>query len=755
MKRDHAKLICDIGELSDIFHDAPSMESFLQRIVELIAQHMASDVCSIYLYYEETGELVLKATRGLNPESVNNVRMKLGEGLTGKALKELRPICEGEASHTPGFRFFPGIGEERFESLLAVPIMRGNIRIGAIVIQSEKKDHFTEDDIYVFRAITSQLANTIETAKLFMTLNESKKSAATPAKPQLNIKFIKGGVGSEGVVHAPAVVLSDNLAELTRFLSYGGRRLTIDDFNRAVATTEVQLTDLQGQVESALYDVASLIFTAQILMLKDKGFIGGILELITKGEDPVHAVVQVVEKYAKKLGMIEDAYLREKVHDVKDVGRRILENLAGAKDKRHDHAGKIIIAYELLPSDALQLSSEHVKGIIVLSGGTSSHLSILARSLNIPLIIADEPGLLSLEAGTPVLMDAVMGQIHVGPQKELLDKVFEREELTKNLSSLKALVKEKPKTKDKVAVFLMANINLLGDIKAANEFNAQGVGLYRTEFPFIMRSNFPTEEEQFQIYRRLLQGMKGKEVTFRTLDIGGDKVLSYYSHGKEENPFLGLRSIRFSLRHREIFMQQIRAILRAGVRYDIRIMFPMISSMDEFRLAREIVMECSRQLAREEENHHASPKLGVMIELPSVLEIIEEISREVDFLSVGTNDLVQYILAVDRTNEKVADMYVPHHPSVLRALDKIAKAAKRYSKSVSICGDMAHDLRYLPFLIGIGLRHFSVDPRYLPRMHQKVSELNARECRKFSQAILKMSTVRETSVLIGESQEGR
>lgn len=747
MKRDHAKLICDIGELSDIFHDAPSMEAFLQRIVELIAQHMASDVCSIYLYYEDRNELVLKATKGLNPESVNNVKMKLGEGLTGKALKELRPISEGEASLTPGFRFFPGIGEERFESLLAVPIMRGNIRIGAIVIQNEQKDYFTDDDIYVFRAITSQLANTIETAKLLMTLDDSKKVAVLP-KPKFDIKFIKARVGSEGVCFAPAVVMSENLTELSRYLAHAGRQLTLDDFQRAVVVTEHQLTELQSQVESTLYDVASLIFTAQILMLKDKGFINGITELITKGESPVSAIIQVVERYVKKLGMIDDAYLREKIHDVKDVGRRILDNLSGESGARHDYEGKLVIAYELLPSDALQLSSQHVKGIIVLSGGPSSHVSILARSLNIPLVIADEPGLMSLENATPVLLDAVMGQIHVQPHKDIIDKVLEREELNKNLSALKTMVTESPRTKDKTDVFLMANINLLGDVKAANEFHAQGVGLYRTEFPFIMRSNFPTEEEQYQIYRRLLEGMKGKEVTFRTLDIGGDKVLSYYSHGKEENPFLGLRSIRFSLRHREIFMQQIRAILRAGAGYDIRIMFPMISSIDEFRSAREVVVECSRQLTAENQNHHASPKMGVMIELPSVLEIINEISREVDFLSVGTNDLIQYILAVDRTNEKVSDMYVPHHPSVLRALDKIAKAGKRYGRGVSVCGDMAHDLRYLPFLLGIGLRHFSVDPGYLPRMHQKVSGLSIRHCKAFAKELLEKVTVQETSALI-------
>ncbi len=749
MKRDHAKLICDVGELSGLFQDAPSMEAFLQRIVELIADHMASEVCSIYLYYADQDELILKATKGLNPSSVNTVKMKLGEGLTGRALHELRSICEGSAKGIPGFRYFPGIGEERYESFLAVPMVRGNVRIGVIVIQSENKDYFTDDDVYVFRAITSQLANTLETAKLLMTLDEAKKSA-TPAKPRTDIKFVKGRVGCEGVCHAPAIVMTENLTELTRYLSDAYKDLSLDDFYSAIETTEQQLAELQSQIESTLFDVASLIFTAQILMLKDKGFINGIVTLIQKGESPVHAVVAVVEGYVKKFSLIDDVYLREKIHDVKDVGRRLLENLAGKSDTHHEYAQKLVIARELLPSDALKLYSQNVKGIILLSGGVTSHLSILARSLNIPLVIADEPGLLTLAAGTPVLLDAVMGQVHVNPAKELIDKITEREDLHKDIASLKSLIRKDSCTKDKTRVHFLANINLLGDLKAALEFDAEGVGLYRTEFPFIMRSDFPTEEEQSQIYRRLLEGMKGKEVTFRTLDIGGDKVLSYYNNEKEENPFLGLRSIRFSLRHREIFIQQIRAILKAGAGHNIRIMFPMISSLDEFHQAREIVQASARQLAQDGEEHHTSPKLGIMIELPSVLEIIDDLARDVDFFSVGTNDLIQYVLAVDRTNEKVADLYVPHHPSVLRALSKVARAAVRFKKNISICGDMAHDPKYLRFFVGIGIRYLSVDPRYLPRMHQELSVISARDARGFAKRILSKATVRDTTRMMDE-----
>jgi phosphotransferase system, enzyme I, PtsP len=748
MKRDHAKLICDIGELSGLFQDAPSMDVFLQKIVELIADHMSSDVCSIYLYYEDQNELVLKATKGLNPSSVNNVRMKLGEGLTGKAMYELRPIYEGRAKENPNFRFFPGIGEERFESLLAVPILRGQIRIGVIVIQSVNQDHFTADDIYVFRAITSQLANTIETAKLLMSLDEGKK-AEIAVRPAHEIKFVKGRIGCEGVSHAPAFVMTEDLTKLSRFTKYFSRKFSLEEFRAAVEATEKELTDLQNQIESTLYDVASLIFTAQILMLKDKVFIQAIEDLIAKDTNPPEAIIHVVEGYVRKLSLIDDAYLREKIHDIKDVSRRLLENLIGAVDHQpHEYEGKIIIAPELLPSDAIKLYSQLVKGIIVLSGGATSHLAILSRSLNIPLVIADEPALMTLPEDTPVLLDAVMGQIHVQPDQDLVGKIMEREELHKSIDMLKAWVRQNPQTRDGTRMHFWANINLLGDLKAAKEFDAEGVGLYRTEFPFLMRSDFPTEEEQYQIYRRLLEGMKGKEVTFRTLDIGGDKVLSYYNNEKEENPFLGLRSIRFSLQHKEIFAQQIRAILRAGHGHAIRIMFPMISSLDEFYEAKAVVEECKAELMREEETFHKNPQLGMMVELPAVLEIIDELTAEADFLSIGTNDLIQYILAVDRTNEKVADLYMPHHPAVLRALKKIAAAAGRYGKQVCICGDMAHDPKYLAFFVGIGIRHLSLDPRYLPQIHQRLIQTQVQEAEVWADRLLKSRTVAETSRLI-------
>ena len=746
IKRDHTKLICDVGEITGLFHDAPSMEEFLQKITGMVIRHMGCEVCSIYLYYADQQELVLKATKGLNPDSIGKVKMKIGEGLTGVALKEKRPICEGQAKNNPNFRFFPGIGEEKFESFLAVPILRGTFEIGVMVIQSVKKDYFSPEDIQVFRAITTQLAATIETARLLITLNDKKEK---PRAAMLqDLKLVQGRCGAEGVAFGKTMIINESLTNIQHDDSDGGKKYSVADLHRALEETERQLGELQVKLESTLLDMTALIFTAQILMLKDKGFTDSIFSLIRKGINPPQAIVEVVHDYVSKFSRIEDAYLREKIYDVKDVGRRLLENLTGRAQSHHDYQDKIVIARELFPSDALKLFSQKIKGIILLTGGATSHVAILARSLNIPLVVTNELALLSLDPLTDVLLDAYMGYIHINPDPLVKAKVMQREELNRNIGDLKKMIKDHPRTNDGIGVKLMANINLLGDLKAANEFKADGVGLYRTEFPFMIRSNFPSEEEQYLIYRRLVEGMPGKEITLRTLDIGGDKILSYSDYGKEENPFLGLRSIRLSLKHIDVFVAQLRAILRSGAGKHIRILFPMISSMDEFLQAKSIVQECIHQLKTERKEFIVNPPLGIMVELPSMVEIIEEMAQEADFFSIGTNDLIQYMLAADRTNDRVAQMYLPHHPSVIRALKKIVDAGLKHNKEVSICGDMANDPKYLSLLLGLGIRCFSMDARYLPRMHERLQHLSIKECERLTQEVLAQSQISRISQIL-------
>ncbi len=367
MKRDHTKLICDVGELSGLFVDAATLGTFLQKTVEMVAEHMSCDVCSIYLYYEESQELVLRATKGLKPNAIGQVKLKSGEGLTGLAVKEMRSICEKKASETPGYRYFPEIGEEFYESFLAVPILRGQTRIGAIVIQNVQENYFVEDDVRAFRAITSQLGNTIEMAKVLMGLNQKKEVKEEEAfDPKL--KLIKGKSGSQGFALAEGVIWKEKRI-LKKFEEIKETEpCTLEDFYQAVSSTEKELESLQEEIEETLSDVCSLIFTAQILMLKDKAFIEEIVSLINQNYHPVQAIVQTVKHYVQMFDALPNAYLREKKQDVQDIGLRLLENLTRVSQGQRQYHNRIVIARDLYPSDILKLSSQNIKGIILLSG---------------------------------------------------------------------------------------------------------------------------------------------------------------------------------------------------------------------------------------------------------------------------------------------------------------------------------------------------------------------------------------------------
>ncbi len=747
MKRDHTKLICDIGELSGLFSDTLSLDGFLQRIVEMISVHMCSEVSSIYIYYENTNELVLRATKGLKPDAIGKVKMKLGEGLTGIALKELRPVCEKNASKSPGYRYFPDIGEEQYESFLAIPIVRGTTRIGVVVIQNSQKNYFSEEDIKVFRAITSQLANTIETAKLLISFNE-KASLPVVASAQKELKFIKGRIGCEGFAFAPAIVYEQPVVFVPPPREVNQPQFSLNDFYNAVQKTQQQLEALQAQIEEKLSDVASLIFTAQILMLKDQSFLDAIVKMISQSVNPPDAVRQIVAQYAAMFDKLPNQYLRDKKHDVLDIGNRLLENLVGALDADHDFNGKIVISRQLYPSDILKFSSLGVSGIILLSGGVASHLTILSVSLGLPVVFCEELELLKILPGTKIILDADAGNIYVNPTEEIIGTFKNKEKDRKLAAELRTHIKEITLTSDGTRVELMVNINLLGDIKRAIEYKADGIGLYRTEFPFIVRSDFPSEEEQFLVYKKLVNGMPGKEITFRTLDIGGDKVLSYYDNGTEENPFLGMRSIRFSLRHKDVFAQQIRAILRAGVGANIRVMFPMISSLDEFLEAKNFVFECANELKKENIDCLSTLPIGMMVELPSVIEIIDELAQAADFFSIGTNDFIQYMLAVDRTNEKVADFFLPHHPGVLRALYRVTQAAQRHGKDISVCGLMSHQEKFVPYLLGIGIRKFSVASRYRYKIQKAVEAVDIVSAQKQAENLLSQKFVADIETLL-------
>ncbi len=747
-KKDNVDLICSIGELAGLFEKSASLEDFLQTVVSIVAYHMRAAVCSVYIYEEDTQELVLTATQGLSMENAGQVRLKLGEGLTGLALKELRPIREGSGFHNPHFKYIPGIYEEKYQAFLAVPILRGLTRVGVMVLQDPVTDYFDENDTKALQAIAAQLATTIENAKLLMTLHRMRSDLAAELKEaeaefRETPRFIKGSPGAGGYATGRPTIFSAAGEQFVVDDAPAGAGGTLEDFERALKRTEEQLEDLQVQLEEKLADVASMIFSAHILIVKDPKFSGSMSELIRNGMSARNAIITVVGNYISMFAESKNPRLREKVQDLKDLGHRLIHNLGTNQDDVGDYADHVVIAGELLPSDVLKLHAQNAAGIIMVGGGMTAHVAILARSLDLPMAIVNDRILFDLPPDRMLLVDGDQGNVYIDPDDEVLSQFREMEESRREAESFAASWEGPLVTRDGVAVRILANINMLSELEAARRLKAEGVGLYRSEFPFIVRSNFPSEEEQYRVYRTLVEGMGDRPVTMRTLDVGGDKALSYFPGKQESNPFLGLRAIRFSLRYKDVFIQQLRAMIRAGEGHALRIMFPLISSVDDFLEARGILRQCIEDLGRENVPHHPRPDVGVMIELPAAVEVVDELAAEADFLSIGGNDLVQYTLAVDRTNEHISDMYLTHHPAVLRALKRIAVAAQKHKRSLSFCGEVASNPRLFTYLAGIGVRDFSVDARAIPRIHKALTSLSVKDAEAFSGKLLATATIRD------------
>jgi phosphotransferase system enzyme I (PtsP) len=743
---DSQELLYDINELSHLFRESATIEMLLNRAVEMVAARTQADVCSIYLYDAEERLLTLRATRGLNPESVGVVRLKLGQGLTGLALQQVQTICEKDASQNPSYKFFPGIFEEKYDAFLALPITRGVSKMGVLVLQRGTGECFAPSDVTALETVASQLANIIENAQFLLGMHEPRQETARALSAEL--KFIKGKAASDGFAYAP-VKVSDRQKSLSYLLRHDfDVEYTLADFHAAVARTAGQLEALQEQVEEKLSDAASLIFAAHLMILKDKEFISKIVHRIEGGDKPPVAVAEVAGQFMQGFLASDNAYMREKVNDIEDLAMRLVNNLISKSEETYLSKDHVVITRELFPSDLLKLSSEGASAVVLVGGGVTSHISILARSLAMPMVISDTFELLNVPDGTPILVDAEVGNLYIDPDDDILERFHSQQRVRLTLGEQKKLMKSETVTPDGTTVRLLANINLLTDLKPARELNCDGVGLYRTEFPFIVRTNFPSEAEQFVIYGKLADAMRGKPITFRTLDAGGDKILSYYHDIQEQNPAMGMRSIRFSLRNKAIFTEQIRAILRAGVGADLRIMFPMISSVDEFCEARDVALDCIEALDRQGVPHNGQPKLGMMVELPSVVDLADEFAREADFFSIGTNDFIQFMLGVDRTNDSVAGFYMPHHPSVLRALNRIVRSAQQNECEVSVCGDMAHQQRYVPFLLGIGVRAFSVDTAYLLRTQQTIAATPISEAKALAQRLLAYSRISDIEAVL-------
>jgi phosphotransferase system, enzyme I, PtsP len=522
-------------------------------------------------------------------------------------------------------------------------------------------------------------------------------------------------------------------------------------FEKALKRSEKHILKILNNLKLHLSPENEAIFQTYMMYLRDGGLKEKVTALIKQRYAAEYALKEVILDYLRIFSHMEDSYLQERGSDIENVGKRILRNLLGLDEEPPGDFVKktIIVVSSLSPAELFSLKQENLKGIVLSKGGEMSHVAIIARSFGIPMIIIPHGELVDIQEDDFVILDGTSGIIFPNPSEIIVGEYQRLEyEESKKDESLKQLRDSKPQTLDGFEVRLGANIGLLSDLKFVEKYGADHIGLYRTEFPFLVRERFPSEREQMDLYRRILTGAKGKEVTIRTLDVGGDKFLSYLNYPKEDNPYLGWRAIRVSLERRDIFREQLRAILRASAFGRARILLPLITSVMEIRETVAILDEEKRKLIQSNIPFDTMIKLGILVEVPAAVIILEKLLQYVDFISIGTNDLIQYILAVDRNNQKVASIYNPLHPAVVSTIQTVISTCRKHNKPAVICGEAAANPLCAYLYLGMGVDQMSMNPSTVPIIKNLIRSVKQNDAREILQEVLAMEDAEEIEAFL-------
>ncbi len=769
------RVVADLETLEDIstlISHSEDLQEALRSIVTIIVQRMETEVCSIYLLEHKNTRLTLCATMGLDEDSVGKVSMGIDEGLTGLVIEQMRPVKVVDAQTHPRYKYFPETGEERFHSFLGIPLTEKRAPIGVLVVQTSRRREFSPDEIRLLKAISSQVSSIIIQARMEESLENRDRQHKEYHKRLVGaLKRLRSYEGrsrervKRGVTHkwrgrltglaaAPGfghgnVYLMRSKIDLNSVKRRRAKNPTkeLEKFRSAVEKSILQIGDLKRRMIELISNDAGAIFEVHRLILVDPTLRAQIESKIRYERcDAEYAVSSVFQEHLQSFAQIGDSYLRERGADVRDTAQRVLENLSGRIGRKIELPREaILVAEDLSPADVSLIEGDHFRGIVLSTGGVTSHASLLAKSFEIPTVVGVTGLLENVRDGESLIVDGNSGVVYINPSREVLQEYerLERDYLAFNrhLDEIRDLPAE---TLDGHRVTLCANVGLLTDITFAHNHGAQGIGLYRTEIPFLAHHDFPNEEQQYALYRRVVEGMEGKPVTIRTLDIGADKYPPYARRATPEaNPFLGWRSIRVSLELVDIFKTQLRAILKVGALGQVRLLIPMVSRLEEILRVKEILAEVKEELAEEGVPFDRQMALGIMIEVPSAVQTVDRLLREVDFLSIGTNDLIQYLLAVDRGNRRVAGLYEPLNPAVLSALMQIIQAAKKAGKHVAMCGEMAGDPLATLLLVGMGLEEFSMESLFIPVVKKVIRSMTYQSAKSSVQIVLDMDTVDE------------
>ncbi|CEJ10857.1 Phosphoenolpyruvate-protein phosphotransferase [bacterium YEK0313] len=708
-----------LRRLREVMAEQISAQERLDKIVVLIAANMVAEVCSVYVLRVD-GTLELYATQGLNREAVHLTVMRAGEGLVGLVAQTADPLNLSDAQDHPQYSYKPETGEEIFHSFLGVPILRGGNTLGVLVVQNRAHRKYEEDEIEALQTTSMVLAEMIASGELSALAPPGQEPAAR--RPlRLGGEPLADGVGLGYVVlHEPRILV---------------KQLIADDPNREMARLDQAVEAIRAAIDDMLEteDVArggehKDILEAYRMFAHDRGFMRRMKEAIGTGITAEAAVERVQSDNRARMMRQTDPYLRERLHDLDDLAMRILRQLTGS-----DHPAAcadlpdnaIVVARHMGPASLLDYDRTRLRGLVLEEGGATSHVAIVARALGIPTVGQVENATSLADPGDAIIIDGATGEVQLRPTSDVENAYAEKVRFRARRQAQYQAIRNKPAvTRDGVEIRLLLNAGLFVDLPFLDETGASGIGLFRTELQFMVANALPRVAEQLDLYRKVLDAAGDRPVTFRTLDIGGDKVLPYMEVIQEENPALGWRAIRLGLDRPGLLRSQVRAMLRAGAGREVRIMFPMIAAVEEFDEAKAIV---ERELTHLRRHDHRMPdrvQIGAMVEVPALLFQLDELLPRVDFLSVGSNDLVQFMFAVDRGNNRVANRFDVLSPPILRALRSLAAKGREHGKPVTLCGELASRPLEAMVLAGLGYRSLSLSPAAMGPVKSMLLELD-------------------------------
>jgi len=720
-----------LRRLREVMAEPVSAQERLDKIVVLIAANMVAEVCSVYVLRVD-GTLELYATEGLKREAVHQTVLRTDEGLVGLVASEATPVNLSEAQSHPAYAYRPETGEEIYHSFLGVPILRAGNTLGVLVVQNRAQRTYSEEEAEALQTTAMVLAEMIASGELSALAKPGAEPAARRALHLTGASLNDGIALGHVVLHEPRVVITNFIAEDVE--------KELKRLESAVATLRSDLDTMLERGEVADGGEHRDVLEAYRMFAYDQGWLHKLNEAVMTGLTAEAAVERVESDTRARMLRATDPYLRERLHDLDDLANRLLRQLLG-----YDHAptreqlpeNAIIVARSMGPAALLDYDRKRLRGLILEEGGPNSHVAIVARALGIAAVgeIANATGL--ADPGDAIIVDGAAGDVHIRPSPDMEAAYIERVKLRARRQQQYLALRDKPcVTRDGAPVSLMINAGLLVDLPHIAETGAAGIGLFRTELQFMVAAQLPRTSEQLSLYRAVLDAAGTRPVTFRTLDIGGDKVLPYMRHEAEENPALGWRAIRLGLDRPGLLRSQVRALLRAAAGRELRIMFPMIAAVHEFDEAKALV---ERELTHLRRHGHKLPErvaIGTMVEVPSLLYQLDELLDRVDFLSVGSNDLMQFFYAVDRGNSRVSNRFDLLSAPMLRALKDIVDRANVHGKPVTLCGEMASKPIGALALVALGYHSLSLVPSAIGPVKAMLLDLDAGKAQSMLRPLL-------------------